>query len=88
MDRERGSHNNTSHLFVNTEDPDLTEVQLKLFQGAEAHTQGGDGGQGDGVGVNHGHGHHPRLGLHQRIQWRLEKSTLECEMSLRLSLDT
>ena len=54
---ERGSHNNTSHLSVNTEaeDPDLTEVQLKLFQGAETHTQGGDGGQGDGVGVNHSH---------------------------------
>ena len=54
MDRE-GSHNDTFHLSVRTEDPDLTEVQLKLVQGAEAHTQGGDGGQGDGVGVNHGH---------------------------------
>ena len=53
---ERGSHNiSTSHPSVNTEDPDLTEVQLKLFQGAEAHTQGGDGGQGDGVRVNHSH---------------------------------
>ena len=41
-------------LSVNTEDPDLTKVQLKLVQGAEAHAQGGFGRQGDGVRINHG----------------------------------
>ena len=41
-------------LSVNTEDPDLTKVQLKLVQGAEAHAQGGFRRQGDGVRINHG----------------------------------
>ena len=62
---------------VTFEEPDLTEVQLKLVLGAEAPAQGGDGGQGDGVRVNHGHRHHPGLGLTQRAHWLLGKSGLD-----------